>query len=172
MLTSWSRDLITPFGTLKAGSYWLRQGWWSEVTAAFIFHTGSMETTCSNIQSSLLIQVAWQFKNPVFILSVIYLSPDEAKRLSQPQPTAAQPRWMHSAVTADKAEHSFILCKWELPETHTSPTDGAMFPRHRLRPKTWWSENGVALEKDLPVGTAERRGTEARLREWFIFCAA
>lgn len=28
---------------------------------------------------------------------------------------------MHSAVTLDKAEHSFISCKLELPETHTPP---------------------------------------------------
>lgn len=80
MLTSCHRGLITPFGTLKAGDYWLRQGCWSEVTAAFIFQMGSMETTHSSMQSSLLIQVAWQLKTPIFILSVIYSSPDEAKR--------------------------------------------------------------------------------------------
>lgn len=62
-LTLCSTDLLTPFGTLEAGSYWLRQGWWNMVTAAFIFHRGSMETTNSSMQSSLLIQAAWQLKN-------------------------------------------------------------------------------------------------------------
>lgn len=32
------------------------------------------------------------------------------------------------AVTADKAEHSFISCKWELPETYTPQQMGQCFP--------------------------------------------
>lgn len=48
-----------------------------------------METTRSSMQSSLLIQVAWQLKSLVFTLSVIYPSPDEAK-WPQPAIMAAQ----------------------------------------------------------------------------------
>lgn len=130
MLTSCSRGLITPFGTLKAGSYWLRQRWWSGVTAAFIFHMGSMETTRSNMQSSLLIQVAWQLKSLVFILSVIYLSPDEAK-WPQPAIMAAQTKLdalsCNSRLKLSTASfHANEGCP-ETPHTHTQQM-GRCFP--------------------------------------------
>lgn len=138
-LTSRSRGLITPFGTLKAGSYWLRQGWWNEVAAAFIFHIRSMETTPSSMQSSLLIQVAWQLKSPVSILSVMVPSPDEAQ-------------WAQSALTAAQTELDALSCNttWMLsttsfhtkcPENHpVYGTDGAVFPclflQAQIEPKT------------------------------------
>lgn len=137
MLTSCCRALITPFGTLKAGDYWLRQGCWSEVTAAFIFQMGSMETTHSSVQSSLLIQVAWQLKNPIFILSVIYPSPDEAKR-AQPAIMAAHPKLdalsCNSRLQLSTASfHTREGC----PETctHTPTADRAVLPRPRMSPE-------------------------------------
>lgn len=56
-----------------------------------------METTPSSMQSSLLIQVAWQLKSPVSILSVMVPSPDEAQ-------------WAQSALTAAQTELDALSC--------------------------------------------------------------